>query len=140
MLDTFHPYERPAIEYVNVETNIDTVGRLQVVIRDRQTQQSKRVDNLNSILSLEKRWTDRLHREIGLLRDQIVDEGRKENITSKTREELESILIDILDTNRISCNERKSKHPNYVIRSSYMQYAMLNYYEFDMLVDQFLGV
>lgn len=138
LLDTFHPYERPAIEYIDVETNIDTVGKLRVIIRDRQRQQSKRVDNLNNILSLEKRWTDRLRREIGLLRDQIVDEGRKENITDKTREDLENILINILDTNRITCNERKSKHPNYVIQSSYVQYAMLNNDELDVLVDQFL--
>jgi hypothetical protein len=74
LLDTFHPYERPAIENVNVLTDMDTVGRLQVVIRDSQTQQSKRVDNLNRILSLEKRWTDRLRREVGLIREQIVDE------------------------------------------------------------------
>jgi len=141
LLDTFHPYERPAIENIFVVASRNNSGNYEVSLNDVLGMPSKRIDNLNHIIQLQTRWTNRLHSQMELIRDKIAETGRQLRIKDKIEDEniLAERLADILDIEIESCTRNVSKQPNNVILRSYVEYALLDNDELEELFSQMLG-
>jgi hypothetical protein len=77
LVNTFHPYVKPALPSidVNVNRNKEGVAKLEIVDNE-QKPPSRRVNSLNRVFKIERRWVDRLKHQIELVRKDVARNGR----------------------------------------------------------------
>jgi len=137
LTNSFFPYIRPAIDYIDVQVSRNEQGVKEICIIDIERNPSRRVRSLNRVFKLEERWPDRLKSEIERIRDELADWGRqlKRRGSQMEADDLRYDLSDIL-------KERRSKigrQPYYVLHTSYLNFAQSDKKEFEELLSQFLG-
>lgn len=135
---TFHPYERPALDFMEVVVNrIDATGVPLIEFEDRAGMPSRRVESLKRVFRLHERWPDQLRYHIGDVRDAVADAGRKWRKVSLelTEEVLQNELQDMLEQ-RIKKRGRKI---GYVLQASYLTFALNDSDELQTLWRAFTG-
>lgn len=140
LIDTFHPYEKPAIENIKVEFSRDSNAIPQISIIDNQGMPSKRVDNLNRLIQLQQRWTHELSQEIESIRGRIADKNKELNVFDKTNnEKILDCILYILETELEHYKSNIGKQAYSIISYSYVKHALFDDNELYELVNQFLG-
>jgi hypothetical protein len=109
LINCFHPYCRPAIDYICVTGNATDVGKFQVNIHEKNGSISRRVQGLVNLLNLEERWADRMESLVNLI---------IESLASDTREEFQERLAEKSEDTR----KHSGREPN-----SYVYHQLLNY-------------
>lgn len=135
----FHPYERPALDYVEVLVNSNSEGVRQIEFEDRNGMPSRRVENLNRIFRLHKRWPDELRHQVERLRDTIADKGRDARFHNGGKALTEKELQYHLETMLQQKQERLGKRAGYILQASYLTFALQNRDEFEALFKEFTG-
>lgn len=120
LVNCFHPYHRPAIDYICVTGSATDVGRFQVAICEKDGSLSRRVQGLVDLLDLEGRWADRM----GSLINQII-----ESLESDTREEFRERLAEKFE----DTGERFGREPNSYVYHQLLKYILDNPSELDSL-------
>ncbi len=141
LLDTFHPYQRPAIDTLAVQivkgVNEGEVGELKVQMHDTSCKDvsklSQRIENLNRIFDLQERWESvHLSNAIEDITQVFRDaKRRKEKAELRedtfVRERLEDILYD--PTHKVGLKLY------YIVTRSYANYILTNDEAFNNLAE-----
>jgi hypothetical protein len=137
LINSFHPYLRPAIENVKVLVKEESFGNLLVSIEDNTNHPSRRVQSLDRVFLLEGRWKGRLEKVRKQIVGLILHDGRmlKARNEAPDSKELEASLKDHL-TDR---EQAKGVYERYVLQESYLKYALTTPEEFDELLTSFLN-
>lgn len=120
LVNCFHPYHRPAIDYICVIGNVTDVGKFQIEIREKDGSLSQRVQSLVEVLDLESRWADRMKQLIN---------GIIESLGSDTKEGLQEKLAEKLE----DTGERFGREPNSYVYHQLLKYILDNPSELDSL-------
>lgn len=142
--NTFHPYDSPALSHVNVQVTRTAPGaEPQIAIIDRHASQSRRVNSLNHVFRLEERWKKRLEISIGIIIDQLRGQARalRKLDESLAGEDvaLEDAVRSLLEGDLSVKRDKIGKTHSYVLQSSYLQYALDDADEFELLLEEFLA-
>lgn len=121
LLQTFHPYGRPAIDEINVVVTRRDNGERTILLEERTGGTSKRIEQLNHIFELESRWNGRLKQKIGSIERKI---QRAAEIWIKKGRTATEIVEDLLETE--IGNKDIGKTPNGVIIRGYIEYVKHN--------------
>jgi hypothetical protein len=136
LVNSFHPYSKCAIEYIDTKVSINSKGVKRIIIEDKDGMPSRRIKNLNSTLKLERRWQDRLRQSI----DSILEELRgAARIIKRNRDrpiKREDLIIELEDMLK-NRTRLISQRQNYVIHKSYLQFALDDKNEFELLLALF---
>lgn len=139
LLNIFHPYERPALEYLNILTSRDDKGVPKIELEDKDGMPSRRVENLKRVFRLHERWPDQLRYQIQGLRDDIANMGRRirtySNGQELTEQELQSELEEILKQRK----ENQGERIGYVLQTSYLTFILNDNSEFQEIFREFAG-
>jgi len=141
LLDTFHPYQRPAIDTLDVQIVMGTsegeVGELKVQMYDTSYKEtnklSQRIENMNRIFDLQERWESmHLYKIIEDITQVLRDaKHRKEENELRedifVRERLEDLLYD--GTYKVGSK------PYYIVTRSYTNYILTNVKDFSNLAE-----
>lgn len=142
LLDTYHPYVRPAIDSIEVEFYKVARGASELSLKDKEARAgclSKRLKNLDRVLGLKETWS-------GNYMDKVVDNlvndirgygeflGDRELYTVRIKSEVEKSL------KRIEAERRKrlGKEYYYILKFYYAHYAITHDGELENLVKEFL--
>jgi hypothetical protein len=144
LLNTFHPYDSPALLHVEVQVSRTAPGaERQIAIVDRRAMPSRRVNRLNYVFKLEERWKKRLDTSVGMIIDQLRGHAR---LLRTLGQPLDGAGLAVEDVVRIALEddlavkrEKIGKTHWYVLQSSYLQYALDDADEFELLLEGFLG-
>jgi hypothetical protein len=137
LLNTYHPYYRPAIDEIVVRVSRGSTQALQVHIQDNLGMPSRRVDSLNRVFKLEKHWTnDRMKSVETSIRNSLAGWGRllSGQGIAFALPDFVAALIDERGTR----NMQRGKVQDYVLESSYLSYVIADDYEREALFAQFL--
>lgn len=121
LIDTFHPFKRPAVDEIQVSFTRQKTGQGGISIREKSGLLSGRIARLNNTFNLEERWNGRLRDVIRIIRQNISDAACNPR---KKAWSIEDIVKDILETIQCSPNERIGCEPNYFISNSYACFAL----------------
>ena len=145
LLNAFHPYGLPAIEHVDIQITRNSEGVEQILIKDRKGMPSRRVESLKRIFRLHERWLDRLRYQMEVVRDQVANAGRRlqEQLQKSGHpldeqvlaEEFEYVLEEMLEDTRHKIGQRHG----YVLKTSYLWFALQDPDEFELLFIDFVG-
>jgi hypothetical protein len=140
LVHMFHPYGRPATEHMDVVVSRNKKGAPRISFDDKDGVSSRRIQSLNRVFRLHKRWPDQLRQQIELVHENVSSIGRRikrygsaENIT---KEVLKSELTEVLEDRR----DKIGKRPGYILQTSYLSFALANTDEFEVLYGQFKGL
>lgn len=137
LTNIFHPYKRPALDYMDVTVNRDHKGVPLIEFEDRAGMPSRRIESLKRVFRLHDRWPDQLRYQIGDVRDALADVGR---ICRKASIDLtEEILQDELREMLKQKKEKRGQKVGYVLQASYLAYVLNNSDEFQALFREFAG-
>lgn len=136
LTNTFHPYRKPAIEHIQVSVFRDDVGALKVSISEAEMP-SRRINSLNRVFRLEKRWEMRLPSVIELVRSDIAKHGRRRN--DRGESVAEEILIDELKFYPDEYSQGLKKISNHILQTSYRAFVASDRGEFEELLRYFQG-
>ncbi|HZO71712.1 MAG TPA: hypothetical protein VFB60_05875 [Ktedonobacteraceae bacterium] len=134
LINTFHPYGRPAINEIKIVVYREVNGERKVLLKEPDDTISPRIKQMNHVLELEKRWNERLKRVIGNIEQQVrrsANKRRKEGIN------LTAIVEDVLRDK--ADNADIGKEPNSVITGSYVDYVLLDLEERLTLAGQIIA-
>ena len=130
LVHTFHPFEKPALGELKIIIVRAPNGEKSVHLEDKKGGMSKRIERLNYVFALEERWTGRLDNEIEKIRIKIINYSRRHSHEyASNRALVERVLLDIEGDYDLSGREH-----SYVLRRSYVQYALSDSKEFEELV------
>jgi hypothetical protein len=136
LVNSFHPYCKCAIEYVDIKVVISDTGVKRIVIKDKDGMPSRRVNNLNNTFKLEQRWQDRLRQSVDSIIDELRGAARRINrcrVDQIKSEDLKIELEDMLMNRARLIGQRQ----NYVLHKSYLDYALEDANEFESLLELF---
>ncbi len=137
LVSTYHPYYRPAIDYVDVAVGRDDLGRLKVVLTDSRSPDRRRLDTLNRILRLNTRWKGDLEQHY---LDVVLDELK---LIAQSRADSQEPMPDIEGFKTIVRRQRNMRdeaigeRPGYVLQRSYLDYSLSDQTELASLYRQF---
>jgi hypothetical protein len=135
LANSFHPYDAPALDHVDVQTTRSAAGERQISIVDRRGMPSRRVNSLNNILKLEKRWRERLDESVEIILDELRGQSRLLKRLRQTIDDADfrETLEDTLSVRR----DKIGKTHWYVLHTSYLQFALGDADELDLLLTEF---
>lgn len=128
LVESFHPYGRPAIDHVTVQVSRNEVGKKTVSIEEAGAKNpSNAVQRLNKLLKLEERWSGRLHRYvIGAVQELLLTMMRscaKRGYFVDERD-LEEHIDSTLKELAQQYSESIGKQPYRVLCDSYLNYTL----------------
>ena len=142
--NTFHPYDSPALSHVDVQISRTAAGaERQIAIVDRRAMPSRRVNRLNYVFKLEERWEKRLDISVGMIIDQLRGQARLFRTLGQPPEgegfAIEDVVRASLEDDLSVRRAKIGKTHWYVLQSSYLQYALDDADEFELLLEEFLA-
>lgn len=136
LLDIFHPYGRPAIQSIDVQTNQGPEGALRVSIQDKS--RSSRIKNLNRLLKLNDLWEQTY---LPRVESQVVEKLRENGHSRRKRQE--EINIDVVKDDLctiVDMYAQKVGMKTYsVLENSYACYALNTQEELKRLEEVMVG-
>lgn len=136
LINIFHPYERPALECIDVLVNRNDEGVPQIKFEDQEGTPSRRVESMKRVFRLHDRWPEQLRYQIEVLRDEVANAGRRLKQFADLSEEIfQEELTDMLAQR----NEKMGRRPGYVLQASYLTFSLENSDEFQGLFREFIG-
>jgi hypothetical protein len=129
LLHTFLPYLRSALGFIDISVSRDGRSVHECNITDQDGTISRRVNNLNRVLRLKKRWNDRLSVIIGEIYSDAAALGRRDRrIWSAGLTEQD---LRIMAEEWIEDRERLIKQqPEFLLRESYLRFVLEDDNEF----------
>lgn len=138
LVNIFHPYDRPALEHMDVIVNKNSEGVRFIEFVDKDGMSSRRIQNLKRVFRLHESWIDELRHQVELLHYSITEGpqiwGEEQNqvrTPQKLRKALEGML------------ERKTGKlgtaAGYILQTSYLTFALQDDDEFAELLVYFMG-
>lgn len=140
LVNSFHPYLRPALEHISIQINNEQSGVRQVVIKERDGSISRRVENLKRVFKLHKRWPDELRYQVEDLRDQISDIGRRNRDSDLVWDDQQQQFRFELEEMLKKKSQKIGKRIGYILQTSYLYFALNDQGEFEELLKYFEGV
>ncbi len=134
LVNTFHPYGKPAIDYINVQFYRTPEGARRITIEDKDGTQDSKVKKLIQIFDLDKRWQDRSDLSVKNIANIIRDFGngyRRNGVIDGI--DLRRELIIMLN----KASEEIGQFPDRILHVSYLRYALSDEDEFEKLSEQF---
>lgn len=136
LINIFHPYERPALDFMEVVINRDDNGVPLVAFDDRDGMSSRRIESMKRVFRLHERWPDQLRYQMEVLRDEVANAGRRWRSDANLTEDIfQDELQEMLRQKREKCGRRVG----YVLQASYLIFALNNSDEFQTLFGEFAG-
>ena len=137
LVNTFHPYGRPAIDHVDVKVDRDDVGVRHVHLEDQGGMPSRRVVGLNRAYRLEERWPDSLKYEIKSLCEILAEQGHLLQAYGYQvgADDLRMILTSQLQKHK----DKVGQQHHCLLDVGYLDLALDDAGEFDDLLRQFLA-
>jgi len=130
LIHTFHPFEKPALGEIKIIIERGPKGEKSVHIEEKNGGKSKRIERLNHLFALETRWQGRLNAEIDKVVSKIKNYARRHGQDHASKREIvTTVLRDLEDDADLLGIEH-----SYVLRHSYVLYALSNNDEFEDLV------
>jgi hypothetical protein len=139
LVNSFHPYLRPALEHISIQINNEKSGVRQVVIKEQDGSVSRRVESLKRVFKLHKRWPDELRYQVEDLRDQISDIGRRNRRSGAVWEDQQKQFRFELEEMLKKKSEKLGKRVGYVLQTSYLYSTLNDQSEFEELLRYFEG-
>lgn len=138
LINSFHPYQDPAIAHIEVIIGRNKEGVQLIDILDEKQSKTHRVASFKRVLRLHKRWPKRLRDEIDSLCRAIKGEGRRRRrqIPYTSEEEFREDLIDMFNEHRDNIGKEQWR----ILVTHYLRFALTNEDEFQELYAQFCGI
>ena len=138
LLNIFHPYKRTALEKLILQINRDQNGAPKLDnFTDIDGMPSRRMNSLNRVFRLNERWFKRLKTQKEAVIDLIIDEcaklKRRGHIANINNVELRTLL----EEEKESVIKRLGKKSGYIVRKSYLDFALLDVDEFEEIEKYF---
>lgn len=138
LINSFHPYQDPAIEHIEVIIGRNGEGVRLIDILDEDQAQTYRVVSFKRVLRLHKRWPKRLKDEVSSLQESIKGEGRRNRRKGQvaSEDEFRKDLCDMFQ----DYQDRIGKEPWCVLIRNYLRFALTDKDEFQELYAQSCGI
>lgn len=138
LINSFHPYQDPAIAHIEVIIGRNKEGVQLIDILDEKQSKTHRVASFKRVLRLHKRWPKRLRDEIDSLCRAIKGEGRRrrKQIPYTSEEEFREDLLDMFSDHQ----DNIGKEQWCVLVTNYLRFALTDDAEFQELYAQFCGI
>jgi hypothetical protein len=137
LVNTFHPYNRPAIDEIEIEVSRTDVGEQQIRIREKGVGETRRVRSLNRVFSLDARWVDRLKdAQSGLINAMSAlrfSLQRKQESVDEA--ELRAIMTSMIDEGE----KRFGNQSWQVLYPNYLRFVLSDDKDFKLLLESFNG-
>jgi hypothetical protein len=145
LLNTFHPYYRPAIKDIDVRIIRNDLNVRKVDITEKADgSKSIRIKKLNDLFDLESDWDTRIkslvERQLGALLPHIGANANKHAALMKDNESAENVETQLRRGIEMSIQEMEDligSESNYVIYSKYLRYVLDDTEEFRDLISVF---
>ena len=136
LVNSFHRYGTCAYEQTNIKVVSNEMGEKHVLIEDKIGMPSRRVNNLNRVFKLEKRWQDRLRQSVESITEELRGAARKINQYRGTQLGRAELTIE-LESMLAEKTKLIGKRQFYVLHTSYLRYALADNNEFESLLELF---
>ena len=141
LLNIFHPYKRTALEKLNLQIYRDQNGVPKLGdFADIDGMPSRRMTSLNRVFRLDERWVRRLKTPKDDVIDLIIDMCARLNQKGQTDDINSDELRIILEQAKDRVIKRLGKNPGYIVRKSYLDFALLDDDEFEEIERYFTPV
>lgn len=122
IIDFFHPYTRPASQFIRVKVFFKRDNSLAIRITENTGLVSERVKKLIYVLNLEERWTHRVRDEEQRILEVLKSKLRKQNKKNVSTEEFKQKIEEVYD----GIEGLTGKFDSYYLNSNYLSYLMEN--------------